>query len=74
MLIQRKNLSVIKSEKLNFSTEPLMVKNKKETKNSVKVNFKKEGEIIRIIEITCSCGNKIELFCEYENDEVCEQN
>lgn len=69
MAIDRKSLGVvIKSERLNFSAKPLLVKSEKEKENLVKINLKKEGEIIRIIEIICSCGNKIELFCEYKNE------
>jgi len=61
--------TVIKSEKLNFSTRPLLVSTgRKKEENGVKINLKKEGNIVRIIEVICSCGNKIELFCEYENE------
>lgn len=67
--MDRKNLcAVIKSEKLSFSAEPLLVRAQERREGLVKINLKKEGEIIKIIEIICSCGNKIELFCEYENE------
>ena len=32
----------------------------------VKVN--KENEVVRSIEITCSCGQTIQIVCDYEHD------
>ena len=32
----------------------------------VKVN--KENEVVRSIEITCSCGKTVQIVCEYEHD------
>jgi len=58
---------IIKSENLNFSGQPLLVRSEGK-KDSVRINLKKEGEVVRIIEIFCSCGNKIELLCQYENE------
>jgi len=60
--------SVIKSDKLSFSPEPVLVKKEKNKKGEVKINLEKEGDIVRAIEIICSCGNKIKLLCEYENE------
>ncbi|MCD6406480.1 hypothetical protein J7L81_01230 [Candidatus Aerophobetes bacterium] len=65
---RKKFLSVIKSERLNFSKEPLLIKPEKKDTGDVKISFKREKGIVRIIEIICSCGNKIELLCEYENE------
>ncbi len=65
----KRTSSVIKSEKLSFSDEPLLIKGGKE-EGEVKINLKKEEGIVRIVEIICSCGRKIQLLCEYENETV----
>lgn len=71
MGIDRKNLcTIIKSEKLNFTTEPILIDLENSKENGVKINLKRENGVIRIIQVICSCGNKINLLCEYENEDV----
>jgi hypothetical protein len=31
------------------------------------VRLEREGDIVRAIEVTCSCGERIRLLCEYES-------
>lgn len=70
MGIDRKNFcAVIKSENLNFTTKPILLENKN---SPVKISLKKEGDVIQVIQITCSCGNRIDLVCEYENEDISE--
>lgn len=30
------------------------------------INFKKKGDVLHTIEVICTCGRKIEIFCEYD--------
>ena len=60
---------VIKRKEFSFGNEPILInlsELKKDT--SMKVNLYKEGNIIRTIEVICSCGNRINIVCEYENE------
>jgi len=60
---------VIKKKEFSFGNEPILInlsELKKDT--SMKVNLHKEGDIIRTIEVICSCGNRINIICEYENE------
>lgn len=58
---------IIKKENLNLENRPLLVQSYR-GQSPVMINLKKEGNIVRIIEIICSCGNKINIACEYENE------
>jgi len=58
---------IIKKENLNLENRPLLVQSYG-GESPVIINLKKEGSIVRVIEIICSCGNKINIVCEYENE------
>lgn len=58
---------IIKKENLNLENRPLLVQSYR-GQSPVMINLKKEENIVRIIEIICSCGNKINIVCEYENE------
>lgn len=60
--------NIIKNASLRLLNEPKLIGEKKENKNNdVKINLKRENGLVKIIEVTCSCGNKIQLICEYES-------
>lgn len=58
---------IIKKENLNLENSPLLVQSHR-GQSPVMINLKKEENIVRVIEIICSCGNKINIVCEYENE------
>lgn len=58
---------IIKKENLNLENRPLLVPSCR-GQSPVMINLRKEENIVRIIEIICSCGNKINIVCEYENE------
>ncbi|MCD6473269.1 hypothetical protein J7K55_09260 [Candidatus Aerophobetes bacterium] len=58
---------IIKKEEISLTDKPILIKSAYNN-HSMKINLKKEGEIIRVIEVICSCGNKINIICEYENE------
>lgn len=58
---------IIKKENLKLENRPLLVQSYK-GQSPVMINLKKKENIVRIIEIICSCGNKINIVCEYENE------
>lgn len=58
---------IIKKEDLNLENRPLLVQSYRGG-SATKINLKKEENIVRVIEILCSCGNKINIVCEYENE------
>ena len=61
--------TVIKKEKIRLEDEPVLIK-PKETESAVRINLHREGEIIRVIEVICSCGNRINIACEYKNGKM----
>lgn len=67
----KRSYGLIKSDELNFSSKPLLVKEgrgKESKEEDVRINLKKEEGVVRIIEVVCTCGKKIQLICEYENE------
>ena len=58
---------IIKKENLNLENRPLLIQSYR-GESPVIINLKKEENIVRVIEIICSCGNKINIVCEYENE------
>ena len=67
--LKNKNSGIIKKQYLNLKNEPVLIDPHHKT-SSVRVNLKKEGDIVRIIQVICSCGNKIDILCEYENEDL----
>ena len=60
---------VIKKKEFFLGNEPILINHPGVKKDTfMKVNLHREGEIIRIIEVLCSCGNRINNICEYENE------
>jgi len=58
---------IIKKENLNLENRPLLLQPHKE-ESAVRISLKKEKNIVRVIEIICSCGNRIDIACEYQNE------
>lgn len=57
---------IIKKENLILENKPILVGFDNRS-SSAQINLKKEGNIIKLIEITCKCGNRIDIVCEYED-------
>lgn len=73
MWLSQKNASipikVIKKREISLRDEPVLIKPDK-MESTARVNLHKEEGIVRIIEVICPCGNRINIACEYENEKV----
>lgn len=58
---------IIKKENLILENKPILVGLDSKS-SSAEINLKKEGNIVKIIQVICRCGNKIEIVCEYEDE------
>ena len=62
-----KQAAVITAEHVHVTDEPARVgRPQGSTKRELQVELIREGDIVRAIDITCSCGERIRLRCDYE--------
>lgn len=58
--------SIIKSGQLKISSQKhLLSQNKKKNNTDASIEIINEGGIVHQINVLCSCGNKIEILCNY---------
>jgi len=60
--------SVITAEHVNLAEEPARINlpHAGHVKGEPRIELIRDGDIIRAIEVICSCGERIRLRCDYE--------
>ncbi len=63
--------TILSGDAISFAEEPAIVGRpasvpKPTHKHEVKVELIREGDIVRVIELTCSCGEKHRIRCDFE--------